>query len=154
MWSSHIKSSLTSSQPYLLPNLAPTNILDIMKGLRSWSWGSFLRYPDKEDRKRIEKKEILPRKELNYQTEANTPHEINDLLNDINKLRYAQNQSLPDIRTSYPGTPWYEEILLPMDFGRLPLQSYCDDPYSPIPMIYGAYERKGIKLCSVGRNFA
>ena len=61
-----------------------------MKGLRSWSWGSFLRYPDKEDRKRIEKKEILPRKELNYQTEANTPHEINDLLNDINKLRYAQ----------------------------------------------------------------
>ena len=73
--------------------------LDIMKGLRSWSWGSFLRYPDKEDRKRIEKKEILPRKELNYQTEANTPHEINDLLNDINKLRYVQNQSLPDIRT-------------------------------------------------------
>ena len=61
--------------------------LDIMKGLRSWSWGSFLRYPDKEDRKRIEKKEIFPRKELNYQTEANTPQEINDLLNDINKLR-------------------------------------------------------------------
>ena len=61
-----------------------------MKGLRSWSWGSFLRYPDKEDRKRIEKKEILPRKELNYQTEANTPQEINDLLNDINKLRYLQ----------------------------------------------------------------
>ena len=81
-----------------------------MKGLRSWSWGSFLRYPDKEDRKRIEKKEILPRKELNYQTEANTPHEINDLLNDINKLRYAQNQSLPDIRTSYPGTPWVRKI--------------------------------------------
>ena len=64
---------------------------DIMKGLRSWSWGSFLRYPDKEDRKRIEKKEILPRKELNYQTEANTPQEINDLLNDINKLRYSHN---------------------------------------------------------------
>ena len=42
--------------------------------------------------------------------------------------------------------PWYEEILLPMDFGRLPLQSYCDDPYSPILMIHGAYERKGIKL--------
>ena len=82
-----IKSNLTSAKLYLLPNQALTNILDIMKGLRSWSWGSFLRYPDKEDRKRIEKKEILPRKELNYQTEANTPHEINDLLNDINKLR-------------------------------------------------------------------
>ena len=68
-----------------------TIISDIMKGLRSWSWGSFLRYPDKEDRKRIEKKEILPRKELNYQTEANTPQEINDLLNDINKLRYSHN---------------------------------------------------------------
>ena len=76
-----------SFKPYLIPNQALINILDIMKGLRSWSWGSFLRYPDKEDRKRIEKKEILPRKELNYQTEANTPHEINDLLNDINKLR-------------------------------------------------------------------
>ena len=52
----------------------------------------------------------------------------------------------------YRTPPWYEEILLPMDFGRLPLQSYCDDPYSPILMIYGAYERRGIKLCSVGRN--
>ena len=51
-----------------------------------------------------------------------------------------------------PYAPWYEEILLPMDFGRLPLQSYCEDPYSPILMIHGAYERRGMELCSVGRN--
>ena len=55
--------------------------------VRSWSWASFLRYPDKEDRKRIEKNLVKPRAELNYQIEANTPGEINDLLNDINKLR-------------------------------------------------------------------
>ena len=42
--------------------------------------------------------------------------------------------------------------LLPIDFGRLPLQSYCDDPYSPILMIYGAYERRGVKQGSVVRN--
>ena len=27
-----------------------------------------------------------------------------------------------------------------MDFGRLLLQSYCGDPYSPILMIYSAYD--------------
>ena len=53
----------------------------------------------------------------------------------------------------YPvGTPWYEEILLPMDFGRLPLQSNCGDPYSPILMIHGAYERRGTELITGGRT--
>jgi ankyrin repeat protein len=60
---------------------------DLTKAIRSWSWASFLRYPEKEDRKRIEKKEISPRKELNFQKEANSPTEINELLADINKLR-------------------------------------------------------------------
>ena len=41
-----------------------------------------------------------------------------------------------------------------MDFGRLPLHSYCDYPYSPILMIHGAYERRRIHLGSVGRNKA
>ena len=41
---------------------------------------------------------------------------------------------------------------MPMDFGRLPLQSYCDDTYSPILMIRISFERRGIKLGSVGRK--
>jgi len=60
---------------------------DIMKGLRSWSWGAFLRYPDKPGRTRLEKKLLEARVELDYQVEADTPQEINNLLNDINKLR-------------------------------------------------------------------
>jgi len=60
---------------------------DIMKGLRSWSWGAFLRYPDKPNRTRLEKRLLEPKAELDYQIEANTPAEINELLNDINKLR-------------------------------------------------------------------
>ena len=49
-------------------------------------------------------------------------------------------------------TPCYEKILLPMDFERLPLQSYCDDPYSLILMIHGAYERRGMELITGGRT--
>ena len=48
--------------------------------------------------------------------------------------------------------PWYEEILLHMDFGRLSLRSNCDDTYSPILMIHGAYERRGMELVTVGRD--
>ena len=48
--------------------------------------------------------------------------------------------------------PWYEKILRLMDYGQPPLQRYCDDPYSPIVTIHGAYERREIKLGSVGRT--
>ena len=44
--------------------------------------------------------------------------------------------------------PWYEEILLHMDFGRLPLRSYCDDTYSLILMIHTSFEREG--MVSIG----
>ena len=42
--------------------------------------------------------------------------------------------------------PWYERIVLSMDFGRFPLQSYCDGPYSPIVIIHGENERRGMDL--------
>ena len=53
--------------------------------------------------------------------------------------------------TSY-GTPWYHGILLYTNFGRLPLQSYCDDPYSSILIFHTSFERRGMKLGSICRN--
>ena len=60
-----------------------------------------MRYPDKPERTRLEKRLLEPKPELDYQVcevcvylltqkikvEANTPSEINELLGDINKLR-------------------------------------------------------------------
>ena len=40
--------------------------------------------------------------------------------------------------------------LIGSPYGRLPLQSHCDDPYSPISMINASYERRWIKLGSEG----
>ena len=45
--------------------------------------------------------------------------------------------------------PWYDSILLPNDFGRLPLQSYCSFTYGPIHMIHITNKNRGMEPLNI-----
>ena len=48
--------------------------------------------------------------------------------------------------------PWYYRILLPLDFGRLPLQSKKHNYHDSKLMSHTSFDRGGIKLNPFGRN--
>ena len=133
---------------------------------------SFYKYPTRKWHVLLYGSEIISENigVTNYTVYLFSVISVNKILPDIMNSCgiFGSKNSFPDQQWIYPNkgfsnhknlsdfqqlpAPWYEEILLPMDFGRLSLQSYCDDPYCPILMIYSAYERRGMELVTVGRD--